>query len=306
MNTLGTKFILANQFIFDPNSNTLFNKTSEESVRLGSNESRILLMFVLHPLDVIKRDELHDFVWRQQGFEVDNSSLTQAISTLRKILDDSTKSPAFVKTVPKRGYQFIATVEKTTASKSAIQAQDKEDAELLSESSNHQTSDQDTNSQPLHSESPDKQIVKEQQQEPINKLSARGTGNLSDKGTHPAKHWPKTAIISLFLAILIPILAFSSGDPKATTFHQLDIYKNVSIEVPANNPELASWLPSIELCLNRYEEMHKDQPSPARLIATGGLEDKLSLNYVFLPENQERNVTITIVADHDELSRVCR
>ena len=111
MNTIGTKFILAGRYTFDPNNNSLTDKENEEDiVRLGSNESRILLLLVTRPNDVIKRDELHDFVWRKQGFEVDDSSLTQAISTLRKALNDSTKQPEFVKTVPKLGYQMIAEV----------------------------------------------------------------------------------------------------------------------------------------------------------------------------------------------------
>ncbi|MCV5900723.1 transcriptional regulator ToxR, partial [Escherichia coli] len=90
----------------DPNSNSLADQQSgNEVVRLGSNESRILLMLAERPNEVLTRNELHEFVWREQGFEVDDSSLTQAISTLRKMLKDSTKSPEFVKTVPKRGYQ---------------------------------------------------------------------------------------------------------------------------------------------------------------------------------------------------------
>ncbi len=84
--------------------------------RLGSNESRILLMLSERPNQVISRDELHEFVWRDQGFQVDDSSLTQAISTLRKLLNDSTKAPQYVKTVPKRGYQFIASVERSILS----------------------------------------------------------------------------------------------------------------------------------------------------------------------------------------------
>ncbi|QSA20047.1 winged helix-turn-helix domain-containing protein, partial [Vibrio furnissii] len=84
MSNTGTKFILADRFTFDPTSNSLVDKDADnENVRLGSNESRILLMLSQRPNEVITRNELHDFVWREQGFEVDDSSLTQAISTLR-------------------------------------------------------------------------------------------------------------------------------------------------------------------------------------------------------------------------------
>lgn len=114
MSNIGTKFNLANRFIFDPNTNSLVDKESDNEITyLGSNESRILRLLCDNPGEVITRNDLHDFVWRMQGFEVDDSSLTQAISTLRKALNDSTKSPQFVKTVPKRGYQLISSVEKT-------------------------------------------------------------------------------------------------------------------------------------------------------------------------------------------------
>lgn len=112
MSNIGTKFILAERFTFDPLSNSLIDKeNSEEIIRLGSNESRILWLLAQHPNEVVSRNDLHDFVWREQGFEVDDSSLTQAISTLRKLLKDSTKSPQYVKTVPKRGYQLITRVD---------------------------------------------------------------------------------------------------------------------------------------------------------------------------------------------------
>ena len=134
MSNIGTKFILAQRFVFDPNSNSLVDQTNEgEIVRLGSNESRILLMLSERPNEVITRNELYEYVWRDQGFEVDDSSLTQAISTLRKMLKDSTKSPEFVKTVPKRGYQFIATVERSAPFSSSDQTASIEKQEVAVE-----------------------------------------------------------------------------------------------------------------------------------------------------------------------------
>ncbi len=64
MSNIGTKFILANRFTFDPNSNSLLEQENEqEAVRLGSNESRILLLLCERPNEVITRHELHEFVW---------------------------------------------------------------------------------------------------------------------------------------------------------------------------------------------------------------------------------------------------
>lgn len=131
MSNIGTKFNLSNRFTFDHNTNSLVDNSNDnnEVIRLGSNESRILLLLSEKPNEIVSRNELHDFVWREQGFEVDDSSLTQAISTLRKQLQDSTKSPQFIKTVPKRGYQLICSVERTTPLMSGTQSQEEEASE---------------------------------------------------------------------------------------------------------------------------------------------------------------------------------
>jgi len=296
MNTLGTKFILADQYVFDPNSNTLFDRNCEESVRLGSNESRILLMFVLHQSEVIKRDELHDFVWRQQGFEVDDSSLTQAISTLRKVLNDSTKTPLFIKTVPKRGYQFISTVEKTTDSKGTIQSKQK-DADI------------DSDMTPTHSDEADVASVE-------NIKLTENTTSINDDTSlrhleingkeNTLKKWPVSVNVCLIFTLVVPIIAFMSGKPTMTKFNELAVYNDVRIETPMNNPKMEQWVPTIKLCLNKYKERYPNQSLPIRLIATGGIEDKLTLNYIFSRKDEERNVTLSILANQSEISKVCR
>ena len=72
MSNIGTKFNLSNRFTFDPNTNSLVDNSNDnnEVIRLGSNESRILLLLSEKPNEIVSRNELHDFVWREQGFEV--------------------------------------------------------------------------------------------------------------------------------------------------------------------------------------------------------------------------------------------
>ncbi|MGR5471130.1 winged helix-turn-helix domain-containing protein, partial [Vibrio astriarenae] len=60
MTNIGTKFLIAQRFVFDPNSNSLTDQQCDnEVVRLGSNESRILLMLTERPNEVLTRNELH-------------------------------------------------------------------------------------------------------------------------------------------------------------------------------------------------------------------------------------------------------
>lgn len=97
---------------FNSETNTLTR--SGQDVILGENESRLLHFFIQNPHRSISRDELYDYVWKARGFEVDDSSLTQAISTLRKNLRDSARSPKCIRTEPKIGYRFIADVKVAT------------------------------------------------------------------------------------------------------------------------------------------------------------------------------------------------
>lgn len=70
MSKIGIKYILAQKYIFDPNNNSLVDQTLDDAIiRLGSNESRILTLLSEHPNEVVTRDQLHEFVWRDQGFQ---------------------------------------------------------------------------------------------------------------------------------------------------------------------------------------------------------------------------------------------
>ncbi len=107
--------ILAQTYIFTPQCECLVSvEDPKHIIQLGSNESRILTMLAEHLNQVVTREQLHEFVWHEQGLQVDDSSLTQAISRLRKQLQDPIKSPKFIKTIPKKGYSLVCSVEQTT------------------------------------------------------------------------------------------------------------------------------------------------------------------------------------------------
>lgn len=70
----------------------------------------LLLDYFLHQRDrIISRDELLDNVW--PGVVVNDNTVSWAISQLRKALGDSAQKPQFIRTVPKRGYEWIADTE---------------------------------------------------------------------------------------------------------------------------------------------------------------------------------------------------
>ncbi|EKO3947309.1 transcriptional regulator [Vibrio fluvialis] len=287
MSNTGTKFILADRFTFDPTSNSLVDKdTDNENVRLGSNESRILLMLSQRPNEVITRNELHDFVWREQGFEVDDSSLTQAISTLRKMLKDSTKSPQFVKTVPKRGYQLIATVE-------SVQPDASKDPDAIEQS------DESYSSAVSSSELASQAAVSE----------AVITQTSPSVYSTPAAPKPRMDLFTkliLLVAVILPICVILFTTPSQSKFRRLAVFNDVIVSTPINHPDLTSWLPLIESCVRKYGEMHTGELAPKEVIATGGHSNQLVLNYIHTPQFSGENITLRIFANQEDVSKICQ
>ncbi|CAK3603260.1 transcriptional regulator [Vibrio crassostreae] len=299
MSNIGTKFILAQRFVFDPNSNSLVDQMSDgEVVRLGSNESRILLMLSERPNEVITRNELHEYVWRDQGFEVDDSSLTQAVSTLRKMLKDSTKSPEFVKTVPKRGYQFIATVERSAPLSS-------NDQPVAAEITENDVEPILTFATPAATE---ETITETVESEPIAKVQETKVElePATAPVTAPAKNTNKWLTFWLLLAAFImPILVLTFTNPAESEFKTLAEIDGVKVLSPINHPDLSSWLPAIEKCVLRYNTNHTGMLKPTEVIATGGQTNNLALNYIHPQEYSSENVTLRIYANQSDVNDIC-
>jgi TolB-like protein len=60
---------------------------------------------------VISREELQRRLWPDTFVDIDHN-LNTAINTLRQVLADSAERPRFVETLSRRGYRFIAPIEK--------------------------------------------------------------------------------------------------------------------------------------------------------------------------------------------------
>ena len=71
----------------------------------------VLLMLVEHAGQILLKDELIKGVWPDSF--VEESNLADNVSILRQALGDDAKEPRFIKTVPRRGYRFVADVRKT-------------------------------------------------------------------------------------------------------------------------------------------------------------------------------------------------
>ncbi|MGH8636465.1 MAG: winged helix-turn-helix domain-containing protein, partial [Burkholderiales bacterium] len=69
----------------------------------------LLLFLAARPSALVSKDDLFRALWPDVA--VTDNALTQAVSELRQALGDDPAKPAYVQTVARRGYRFIAAVE---------------------------------------------------------------------------------------------------------------------------------------------------------------------------------------------------
>src|SRR5262249_42791615 len=85
-----------------------------EGVRLRLQEQPFVLLAVMldHPGELLTRDELRRHLWPQGTFVDFEHGVNAAVRRLRAVLGDNAQSPRFIETLPRRGYRFIAQVER--------------------------------------------------------------------------------------------------------------------------------------------------------------------------------------------------
>src|SRR5262249_32701296 len=71
---------------------------------------RLLAALLERPGEVVTRAELTARLWGSDTFVDAAAGLNTAIAKLRDALDDNADQPAFIETVPKRGYRFVKPV----------------------------------------------------------------------------------------------------------------------------------------------------------------------------------------------------
>lgn len=79
-----------------------------ETIRLEARTMRLLVYLAERAGEVVSIDEMLRDVW--SGVIVTSDSVYQAVASLRRELGDDPKQPRYIATVPRLGYQMIATV----------------------------------------------------------------------------------------------------------------------------------------------------------------------------------------------------
>ncbi len=80
-------------------------------VALPRKVLEVLLILLEKPGDVVTREVLRARLWPPDSQVNYNANVNTTVNKLRQVLGDSTDQPAFVETLPRRGYSFIARTE---------------------------------------------------------------------------------------------------------------------------------------------------------------------------------------------------
>jgi len=76
---------------------------------VGERAAAVLTLLIRRAGQLVTKDELMSFAWNDLAVEENN--LTVQIASLRKLLRDGGGEPAWIETMPRRGYRFIGPVQ---------------------------------------------------------------------------------------------------------------------------------------------------------------------------------------------------
>lgn len=98
--------------IFEFDLGTLELRRDGTLVRLQAQPAQVLGRLLERAGDVVSREELRLAVWPEGTFVDFERGLNFCIAQIRAALNDDAIEPRFIRTIPKRGYQFIAPVQR--------------------------------------------------------------------------------------------------------------------------------------------------------------------------------------------------
>jgi DNA-binding winged helix-turn-helix (wHTH) protein/tetratricopeptide (TPR) repeat protein len=81
-------------------------------IRLQEQPFRLLCLLLENAGEVVTKEGMRERLWPQNTFVEFDASLTVAIGKLRTALEDTADNPRFIETIPRKGYRFLAPVER--------------------------------------------------------------------------------------------------------------------------------------------------------------------------------------------------
>jgi cholera toxin transcriptional activator len=83
-------------------------------VKLNAQPFQMLLMLLERPGELLTREEISRALWPDGTFVDYEHGVNSAVNRIREALGDTAGNPRFVETLARRGYRFVAPVERVT------------------------------------------------------------------------------------------------------------------------------------------------------------------------------------------------
>jgi TolB-like protein/DNA-binding winged helix-turn-helix (wHTH) protein/Tfp pilus assembly protein PilF len=106
-------------FLLDPKAGEL--RKAGHRIKLQPQPFKVLFILASRPGDAVTREEIQQQVWGSETFVDFDRGLNVCVQQIRAALGDDPDAPRFLETLPKRGYRFLASVERVSDTQAAAQ-----------------------------------------------------------------------------------------------------------------------------------------------------------------------------------------
>jgi TolB-like protein/DNA-binding winged helix-turn-helix (wHTH) protein len=108
-------------FLLDPKAGEL--RKAGHRIKLQPQPFKVLSILASRPGEAVTREEIQQQVWGSETFVDFERGLNVCVQQIRAALGDDPDTPRFLETLPKRGYRFLAPVERVEGADADAAAQ---------------------------------------------------------------------------------------------------------------------------------------------------------------------------------------
>jgi DNA-binding winged helix-turn-helix (wHTH) protein len=108
--------------VFEADAGTGELRRQGVRLRLNAQPFQVLLMLLDRPGALVTREEISRELWPDGTFVDYDHGVNSAVNRIREALGDTAGSPRFIETLARRGYRFIAPVERIAGSEILVAA----------------------------------------------------------------------------------------------------------------------------------------------------------------------------------------
>src|ERR1700742_3437701 len=98
--------------VFEADSTTGELRRKGVRVKLNAQPFQVLCMMLERPGELLTREEISRELWPDGTFVDYEHGVNSAVNRIREALGDTASNPRFVETLARRGYRFVAPVER--------------------------------------------------------------------------------------------------------------------------------------------------------------------------------------------------